>query len=83
MNHQTIAAIQRMQNELEAVLDDEFANVSANDLFTLSQEHIDNPMKVTALAMMKHSPQVALLAGCCLRRILLRRLEAKQMEAAT
>jgi hypothetical protein len=83
MNQQTIATIQRLQDELEAILDDEFRNVGVNDLFTLSQEHIDNPMKVTALAMMKHSPQVAILAGCCLRRILLRRLEARQMEAAT
>lgn len=83
MNQQTIASIQRMQDELEAVLDDEFRNVGINDLLTLSQEHIDHPMRVTALAMMKHSPQVALLAGCCLRRILLRRLEARQMEAAT
>lgn len=81
MNAEAIAKLQQLQNEMETVVEDELARFSDLQLFELVDQHINFPLTVLAASLAKGSPQVAVIAGCMIRRVLLRRLEAREMEA--
>lgn len=81
MDPAILCYVQKLANELDAAVEAELAAYSDAELLRLLKIHLDRPHWIMRESMKRGSAAVATFAAASIHRVLIRRAEAKAMEA--
>ena len=81
MDHEALAKLQQMLNELDAAVQDSLACYGDEALLQLLDVHLNEPEMLISIAAITSPRNLALMSAVTLQRERLRRAELKLMEA--
>lgn len=82
MNAEQLAVLEHQISELEAIVRDELAKHSDDDLTELLSNFLDHPTTILTMALINNPGKLAAMAAVPIHRERLRRAEIAAMETA-